>query len=196
MIILASQSEIRKSLLENAGVALDILPARIDESNLIETLIAEGAKARDLADALAESKARKISAKIPETYVLGCDQILNCENEIYTKANDPEALLEQLKKLRGKTHQLISAAVFAKSGEPVWRFVDVAQIQFRDFSDQFLNDYIARNFDEVRHSVGGYQLENSGVQLIEDYRGDYFSILGLPLLPILRQLRLWGLLES
>lgn len=191
-IILASGSQIRADLLRNAGVTFDVQTARVDEEMLRLALEAENASPRDVADALAEAKASRVARKNPEALVLGCDQVLECEGRIFSKPKDPEEARQQLQALRGKTHQLLSALVVFHQNQPVWRHVGVVRLQMRDFSDAYLEDYISRNWDSIRWSVGGYKLEEEGVRLFHRVDGDYFNVLGLPLLELLNYLMVRG----
>jgi len=195
-IILASGSEIRKTLLQNAGVEVAVQAARIDEETIKSSLSADGALPRDVADALAEGKARKVSLKNPESVVIGCDQVLAHGEEMLSKPKTPEQAAEQLRQLRNDTHQLLSAAVIYEGGEPKWRHVGVARLTMRDFSDDYLNAYLKRNWDSVQHSVGGYKLEEEGVRLFSRIHGDYFTILGIPLLELLSYLTIRGTLPA
>ncbi|MDG2339778.1 MAG: Maf family nucleotide pyrophosphatase [Paracoccaceae bacterium] len=195
-IILASTSKIRQTLLVNAGVDVDILPARIDEDAIKNALLADGASPRDIADALAEGKARKISLKNPDSLVIGCDQVLAHEKTILSKPSNEAEAKSQLKTLRGDKHQLLSAAVIYENGEPKWRHVGVARLTMRDFSDEYLSDYLTRNWESIRHSVGGYKLEEEGVRLFSRIDGDYFTILGIPLLELLSYLTIRGTLPK
>ena len=195
-ITLASGSAIRAQMLRNAGLSVTVQPARIDEESVMAALLAEGASARDVADALAEMKAAKVAGRAPGALVLGCDQVLALDRQILSKAADPEELTGQLRRLRGKTHQLLSAAVLYEDGAPVWRHVGVVRLQMRDLSDGFIADYVARNWDEVRHAVGGYMLEAEGVRLFTRIDGDYFTVLGLPLMELLNYLTLRGSLPT
>ena len=195
-IILASSSEIRKTLLRNAGVEAEIQVARIDEDAIKAALIADGALPRDIADALAEGKARKISLKNRGAVVVGCDQVLAVGNDMLSKPKTPEDAAIQLKRLRNETHQLLSAAVVYEDGEPKWRHVGVARLTMRDFSEDYLNDYLGRNWGSIRHSVGGYKLEEEGVRLFSRIHGDYFTILGIPLLELLSYLTIRGTLPA
>lgn len=193
-LILASASAARAQMLRAAGVALDILPARIDEAAVKAAMRAEAAPPRDLADTLAELKAAKISANAPGRLVLGADQVLVEAGQIYDKPADLAQAREQLLALRGKTHLLISAAVIALDGAPIWRHVGQAQLTMRPFSDGFLDAYLAQIGDLALTSPGSYQLEALGSQLFSRVQGDHFTVLGLPLLEVLGFLRARGVL--
>ena len=195
-IILASSSDIRASLLRNAGVTCDVIPARIDEDSIKKALEAEAASPRDIADTLAEMKARKVAEKGAGTLVLGCDQVLSFKGLILSKPQTPQDSRDQLSMLRGETHQLLSAAVVYDGLEPVWRHVGVARLSMRDFSDDYLDDYIDRNWDSIRWSVGGYKIEEEGIRLFRMVQGDTFTIQGLPLLELLSYLTLRGTLPT
>lgn len=194
--ILASGSQIRQMLLRNAGVPFQVRIARADEATLRESMLAEDFPPRDIADALAEMKARKVSAKAPGALVLGCDQILAYRGRIFAKPVSPEEARDQLAILRGDTHELLSAAVIYENGNPVWRHLGVVRLTMRPFTDAFLEAYLSRNWDSVRHSVGGYKLEEEGVRLFSRIHGDYFCVLGLPLLEVLAYLGLRGVIET
>lgn len=195
-IILASGSEIRQTLLTNAGVKFETSIARIDEDAVRASLQAEGATPRDIADALAESKARKISLKQPDALVIGCDQILDFNGAVFSKPRDRADALDQLKQLSANRHSLLSAAVIYQDGKPLWRHVGVVRLYMRDISTSYLNEYIDRNWETIRHTVGCYMLEGEGVRLFSRVDGDYFSVLGLPLLPLLNYLTLRGVLNG
>jgi septum formation protein len=195
-LLLASQSAIRLTLLRNAGLAVEAHPARIDEEALRGALQAEDATPRDIADALAEAKALKLAQRHPEALVLGCDQILALGPRIFAKPASRDEARQQLDDLSGHTHQLLSALVLYHRAEPIWRHVGVARLTMRKASPGYLDAYLDRTWPEVSHSVGAYQLESEGIRLFSAIEGDYFTILGLPLLPLLNYLSLRGLILS
>lgn len=195
-LILASGSEIRRTLLENAGLVIETRPARVDEDSMRAALTAEGAAPRDIADALAEMKAQKVSRQAPDALVLGCDQILDHQGACLSKPETVSDARAQLVALRGSRHALLSAAVVYRGGQPLWRHVGVARLEMRDFSDAYLDAYLARNWDSIRHSVGGYKLEEEGIRLMSRVEGDYFTILGLPLMELLGWLTVRGDIEG
>ncbi|MDO6727097.1 MAG: Maf family protein [Cognatishimia sp.] len=194
-IILASGSKIRADLLRNANVPFEVMTAPVDEELIRESLEAEGTSPRDIADSLAEAKAQRVSAKLPGALVLGCDQVLDFEREVFSKPKDQDDAIAQLMRLRNNRHTLLSAAVIYENGKPVWRHVGMVRLLMRDFSDAFLKDYVNRNWDSIRHTVGCYQLEGEGVRLFTRVDGDYFTVLGMPLLEILAYLTLRGDLQ-
>lgn len=195
-LILASGSMIRATLLRNAGVPFTAIQPRVDEETVKRALIAEGASPRDIADALAEAKARKVSGRNPEALVLGCDQVLDHGGTVLSKPATRAAAEEQLRALRGGRHQLLSAAVVYDNGRPVWRHVGVVRLEMRVFSDDYLAGYLDRNWPDIADSVGGYKLEQEGVRLFSRIEGDYFTVLGLPLVDLLGWLMLRGDLDG
>jgi septum formation protein len=196
-LILASQSAGRIAMLRAAGIDVDAHPAFVDEESIKQALAGEGAKPRDIADALAEAKARKVSRKNPTALVLGCDQILvTADGQCLDKPETPQVAAEHLAALSGKAHRLISAAVICENGEPVWRIVDTAQMTMRALSPAFIDGYVARYWQQIRTSVGCYRIEAEGAQLFASVSGSQFTIIGLPLLPVLDYLRIRGLLAA
>lgn len=191
-IILASGSSIRQTLLRNAGVDFDVVPARIDEDAVRRAMQAEDLPARDIADALAELKAQKTGAKHPDALVIGCDQILSIGKDILAKADSRDTARIQLQYLRGKTHELHSAAVICEGPKPVWRKIGRVRMTMRNFTDAELDRYLDRNWPGVSDAVGAYKLEEEGARLFAAVEGDYFSVLGLPLLDLLSYLSLRG----
>ena len=191
-IILASGSAIRAQLLTQAAVPFRVEHPRIDEDMIKASLQADSATPRDVADTLAEMKARKISEKFPDALVIGCDQVLDFHGTLLSKPADPDEALRQLTALRNDRHSLLSAAVICEAGQPVWRHVGQVRLRMRDATDAYLSGYVTRNWDSIRHAVGAYKLEEEGVRLFTRIDGDYFNVLGLPLLELLAYLTLRG----
>ena len=197
MILLASKSASRRAMLEAAGVPFTAEAAGVDEESVKGAMVAEGADGRHLADALAEMKAVKLSRRHPTLLVLGCDSTVTAEDgSLIDKAETREVSRAQLQALRATTHRLTSAAVVALGGEPIWRHVDTAKLTMRAFSDAFLEAYLDREWPAIGGCVGGYRLEGLGIQLFSRIEGDHFTILGLPLLPLLDWLRVRGELQA
>jgi septum formation protein len=195
-LILASASTSRARMLTDAGVTFAVAPAHVDEDAVKESLLAEGVEAAGVADALAELKAVRISASNPDALVLGADQVLSFEGELISKMPDLASARALLKRLSGKRHELISAAVLARAGAPLWRHSGRVRLSMRILSDAFLDAYLAEEGEALLTGVGCYRLEGRGAQLFERVEGDYFSVLGLPLLPLLAQLRELGVLPA
>jgi septum formation protein len=195
-IILASGSETRAHMLQQAGVGFDIIVPRIDEQMIKESLLADGATPRDIADALAEAKARKIAQKHHDAFVIGCDQVLDFQGKLLSKPQSPAGAIQQITTMRGERHMLLSAAVIYHEGKPIWRHIGQVRLRMRKASDHYIKDYVDRNWESIRHTVGGYKLEEEGVRLFHSIEGDYFNVLGMPLLELLAFLTLRGVIEQ
>lgn len=187
VLTLASGSATRRQMLEVAGLEIAVAAARVDEESVKAALLAEGATPRDVADALAEMKAAKVAARTGGL-VLGADQVLEAGGALISKPENPGEAVTQILGLSGQTHRLLSAAVLIRDGAPVWRHVGVARLTMRTLSPGFVEAYVAQTWDEIRHSVGGYQIEAEGIRLMARIEGDHFTILGLPLLELLNYL--------
>ncbi|RWK33522.1 Maf-like protein [Mesorhizobium sp.] len=195
-IILASGSPFRKALLVNAGVPVEAVPAEVDERALEAPLKDSGISPEDVALVLAEAKATEVSERKPGALVLGCDQTLSLGDEVFHKPADMEAARRHLLALSGKTHQLNSAVVLARDGAVLWRHVGVASLTMRKLDPAFIGRHLARVGANALSSVGAYQIEGEGIQLFERVEGDYFTIVGLPLLPVLAKLRELGAIDG
>lgn len=194
-IILASGSFIRRQILDGAGLEYDVVVKPVDEAAIKAAMLSEGSRLRDIADALAEAKSRRVSMAQPGL-VIGADQIMVFENTLYDKPKDMREARERLLKLRGKTHHLIGAVVICENGAPVWRHMAKTELTMRDFSEGFLDEYLEAEGEGVLTSVGAYKFEGRGSQLFSEVKGDFFSILGLSLLPVLDYLRTRGAILS
>ena len=183
-------------MLRDAGVTVVADPAALDEGEVKASLKADGAAARDVAETLAELKAMGVSRRHPGALVVGADQMLQCGEVWFDKPPDLDHARAQLMALRGKTHELISSAVGVRDGARLWHHTDSARLTMRPFSDSFLDTYLGMCGSEILGSVGAYRLEGAGAQLFHRVEGDYFTILGLPLLPLLDWLRALGILKS
>ena len=193
-LVLASASPFRKALLENAGLTFDVEPAQIDE-RAVEALLAD-LTPEDVASVLAEAKAQDVSGRNPGAIVIGSDQTLSLGGEIYHKAANMDEARRRLLELSGQTHELNSAVVLAKDGETIWRHMSVARLTMRDLDPGFVGRHLSNVGERALSSVGAYQFEGEGIQLFERIDGDYFTIIGLPLLPLLSELRELGAIDG
>ena len=197
MIILASQSASRVAMLTAAGVAHDVVPAHVDEAEVTAGLVAAGASPDRIADALAELKAVKIARRHPGILVLGADSVVVAADDmLIDKAGTRAEAVAQLQHLSGTTHRLVSAAVFARDGVPVWRASGTVRLTMRPLSDAFITAYLDAEGDALRSCVGCYRIEGRGAQLFSRVDGDQFTVRGLPLLEILDYLRVCGELPT
>ncbi|MEZ7812530.1 MAG: septum formation protein [Paracoccaceae bacterium] len=195
-IILASTSKTRAALFSAANITVDTMPPRVDETTMLETLIQEKAKHHDIADILADMKAREVAVKNPDAVVIGCDQVLECNDRIFSKAPNIETARDDLNQLRGQTHRLFSAVVIYQKAKPIWRHMGKASLTMRPFSDKWRDDYLARNWQYCQYSVGSYQIEAEGMRLFSKIDGDHFTILGIPMLPVLTYLGDQGFIST
>ena len=190
-VILASGSAIRREILEEAGIDFEVVTKTIDEDALKAALLDDHVPPRDIADALAEAKSVAVS-RSREGLVIGADQVLVVDGRLYDKPKSRDEARERLRLLRGRTHQLIGGTVVSEDGRAVWRNLATTRLTMREFTDEFLEDYLDREGDLVTKSVGAYRFEGLGAQLFTHVEGDFFAILGLDLLPLLDYLRLRG----
>ena len=196
-LILASQSASRRAMLDAAGVAYNALPAHVDEAGMTAAMLDAGHLPRDIADALAELKAVKISQAYPTALVLGSDSVVvRADGVLLDKPTDRENARGQLTALSAGTHQLISAAVIAEQGRPVWRHVDQARLVVRPLSAAFIDAYLDAEWPAIAQCVGCFRIEGPGVTLFDRIDGNHFTILGMPLLPVLGYLRLRGIMTA
>jgi septum formation protein len=195
-LVLASASAARQRMLKAAGVDFSVSGADINEDALTADLLAMGADGTAIATALAEQKAITVSRRMADKVVLGADSVVALSDELISKSRNLAELRTVLRKMSGKTHQLISAAAMARDGAVFWRHAAVAHLTMRLFSEAFLDDYLVAVGEAVLSSVGGYYYEGRGIQLFEQVTGDSFTIQGLPLLPLLCELREQGILRT
>lgn len=194
-LVLASGSTGRAALLRAAGVSAKIDVPGVDETEIKAALRAQGANASEVAEALAELKAQQVSRRHGGQLIVGADQVLSCDGRLYDKPGTPAEARAQLLSLRGRRHELTTAVALVRDGQRLWHDFGCATLTMREFSEAFLDDYLHAVGDEVCDSVGGYKLEGRGAQLFAEVEGDYFTILGLPLLPLLDILREQGVLR-
>lgn len=194
-LVLASASPARQRMLENAGIRFEAVPARIDEAAIRAALESEGAGPRDIADALGEFKARKAQERRPDAVVLGCDQVLALEGRVFAKPSSREGAAAQLGELQGRQHQLLSSAVIYHEGAPIWRSVGQARLTMHPLDAAGIERYLDVAWPDVSGSVGAYHAEAHGARLFSRIDGDWFSVLGLPLLEVCSFLRLRGWLD-
>lgn len=195
-VILASASQPRARMLANAGVSAAISPASVDESSIKKSMRASGADVADVAEALAATKAQQVSRHHEGELVVGADQMLACYKEWFDKPASLADAKSQLLRLRGRPHDLVSAVCVVRDGAVIWHHIERATITMRHFSDDFVDEYLARMGQAILDTVGGYQLEGLGAQLFSAIEGDYFTILGMPLLPLLEFLRGHGVITE
>ncbi len=194
-VVLASQSQSRAALLSAAGVRFSKISSGVDETLIKDRMLAEGASPLQIAQALGEAKAVAVSAHT-QGLVIGADQTLELDGKLYDKADSLAEARERLLAFRGRTHQLHGGLTLAEDGVAIWRHTESSSLTVREFSDAFLDDYLDRHGQAVLSSVGCYHLEGAGAQLFERTEGDYFAILGLPLLPLLAALRERGAITA
>ncbi len=196
-LVLASRSASRRAMLDAAGVPYEAVAAQVDEAAVKESLIASQVTPRDLADALAEMKALKVSGLAPQALVLGCDSVVALDDgSLLDKPVSREDAADHLRRMSGRHHDLYSAAVIAEGTRAVWRHVDRARMQVRTLSEAFIQDYLDTEWPAISGCVGCYRIEGPGVQLFARTEGSHFTILGLPLLPLLDYLRVRGVMTS
>jgi len=194
-IILASGSLIRRELMANAGIEFDVITKPVDEAAIKASLLDEGVSVRNIADALAEAKSVRVSAQ-NAGLVIGADQIMTMDGELYDKPVSLDEAKKRLMMMRGKTHYLFGAVVISEAGHAIWRYISKTKLEMREFSEEFVDEYLEAEGETVLQSVGGYRFEGRGSQLFSNVDGDFFSILGLSLLPVLDFLRERGALAT
>lgn len=195
-LILASQSPFRRMLMENAGLAFEAIAAEIDERAIEQELDHLKPSPADVALHLAEAKARNVAGRKPASLVIGSDQTLSLGDRVFHKPRDVADAKEHLRAMSGRTHALNSAVVICRDGVTLWRHVSTARLTMRTVTDSFIDRYLVRVGTKALGSVGAYQLEGEGIQLFEKIEGDYFTIIGLPMLPLLAQLRTMDAIDA
>jgi len=194
-IILASGSAIRRQLMTKAGLEFEVVVKPVDEAAIKDSMLAEGSSFRDIVDALAEAKSMRVSKLYPGL-VIGADQIMVMDGQLFDKPETMDVARERLKFMRGKSHYLIGAVVICENGIAQWRHIAKTKLTMRGFSDEFLEEYLEKEGELLLKSVGAYRFEGRGAQLFSHVEGDFFSILGLSLLPVLEYLRTRGVINS
>lgn len=189
-VILASASGARQQMLRQVGLDFSVKPADIDEGTILDKLISKNHEVAHITEQLALAKAQQVSAKNPDAVVIGSDQTLEFEGKILSKSNTPEKAREVLKSLSGKTHRLYSSVCVTQNADIVFVHTDYADLTMHDFNDEFLDAYIAKDPDALKYCVGGYKIEGAGTWLFESVKGDHYTIMGMPLLPLLAFLRI------
>lgn len=195
-LILASKSPYRAQLLKNVGLTVESHPSNVDERTVEAPLLDADLEAADVAEILAQTKAINVSERFPDAYVIGCDQTLSLDGELLHKPADMEEARRRLLQMSGKTHKLNSAVVMVRNGETLWSHVEIARMKMRDLDPGFIGRHLAKVGEIALTSVGAYQIEAEGLQLFEEIKGDYFTIMGLPLLPLLSELRKRSLIDA
>lgn len=188
-IILASGSHARQQMLKNAGITYEAIPADIDENKILSAMRSEAADVSQIALELAKAKALHVSTLKPGAYTIGSDQILECEGQLFQKARTKDEAREKLKTLSGNTHTLISSVVVSKESKMIWSHTDTVKLTMHNLDDQFIEEYIESAGDDIFNCVGAYAFENHGAWLFSSIDGNYFTILGMPFLPLLAFLR-------
>lgn len=194
-IILASGSKARQQMLKNAGVSFDVMPAGIDEESIMAELIAQNASSGNISLTLAREKAKTVSSENSDSYVIGSDQVLSMDDVIYSKAKTTEEAKARLQSFEGKEHFLTSAVCVFKDGEDLWHKTDAAALKMKSLSGQDIEKYTEIASSDLTDCVGCYAIEGAGIRLFEQVRGDFFTILGMPLIPLLNYLDAEGLLS-
>lgn len=195
-LILASKSPYRAQLLKNVGLKIECQPSSVDERMVEAPLHEANLGPDDIAEILAQAKATSVSESFPDAYVIGCDQTLSLEGELLHKPADMEEARHRLLQMSGKTHLLNSAVVLVRNGEILWSHVEIARMKMRNLNPGFIGRHLAEVGEIALTSVGAYQIEAEGLQLFEEIVGDYFTIMGLPLLPLLSELRKQKLMDA